>query len=76
MIEGLSSNSRIHVILIPGFAGFDALGQLEYYAGRENGRTSRTNAELFSQMERAYIRFKPMSAYFRTDLPARPRILR
>ena len=24
---------RIHIILIPGFAGFDALGQLEYYAG-------------------------------------------
>ena len=30
---GLSPNSRIHVILITGFAGFDALGQLEYYAG-------------------------------------------
>lgn len=30
MIEGLSPNSRIQVILIPGFAGFDALGQLEY----------------------------------------------
>ena len=24
---------RFHVILIPGFAGFDALGQLEYYGG-------------------------------------------
>lgn len=24
---------RHHVVLIPGFAGFDALGQLEYYAG-------------------------------------------
>ncbi|BDG02967.1 esterase/lipase family protein [Anaeromyxobacter oryzae] len=24
---------RVHVILVPGFAGFDALGQLEYYAG-------------------------------------------
>jgi triacylglycerol lipase len=24
---------RVHVVLIPGFAGFDALGQLEYYAG-------------------------------------------
>ncbi len=24
---------RIHIVLIPGFAGFDALGQLEYYAG-------------------------------------------
>ena len=28
-----SVNSRIHVVLVPGFAGFDALGQLEYYAG-------------------------------------------
>ncbi|MGC3999503.1 MAG: hypothetical protein QM767_19510 [Anaeromyxobacter sp.] len=24
---------RVHVVLVPGFAGFDALGQLEYYAG-------------------------------------------
>jgi hypothetical protein len=24
---------RHHVVLVPGFAGFDALGQLEYYAG-------------------------------------------
>ena len=24
---------RFHVVLIPGFAGFDALGQLEYYGG-------------------------------------------
>ena len=24
---------REHIVLIPGFAGFDALGQLEYYAG-------------------------------------------
>jgi len=30
---GVSSNNRMHVVLIPGFAGFDALGQLEYYAG-------------------------------------------
>jgi hypothetical protein len=27
------NGSRRHVVLIPGFAGFDALGQLEYYAG-------------------------------------------
>lgn len=26
------STKRFHVVLIPGFAGFDALGQLEYYA--------------------------------------------
>ncbi|HVP53690.1 MAG TPA: hypothetical protein VMU45_01760 [Candidatus Eisenbacteria bacterium] len=25
-------NRRIHIVLIPGFGGFDALGQLEYYA--------------------------------------------
>lgn len=28
-----SAGSRLHVVLVPGFAGFDALGQLEYYAG-------------------------------------------
>ena len=27
------SIKRFHVVLIPGFAGFDALGQLEYYSG-------------------------------------------
>ncbi|HTT21333.1 MAG TPA: hypothetical protein VMG82_20560 [Candidatus Sulfotelmatobacter sp.] len=27
------STKRTHVVLIPGFAGFDALGQLEYYGG-------------------------------------------
>jgi triacylglycerol lipase len=27
-----SSPDRLHIVLIPGFAGFDALGQLEYYA--------------------------------------------
>jgi hypothetical protein len=25
--------ARTHLVLVPGFAGFDALGQLEYYAG-------------------------------------------
>jgi hypothetical protein len=25
--------SRTHIVLVPGFGGFDALGQLEYYAG-------------------------------------------
>jgi len=28
-----SSDKRSHIVLIPGFAGFDALGQLEYYGG-------------------------------------------
>ena len=27
------SIQRFHVVLTPGFAGFDALGQLEYYCG-------------------------------------------
>ena len=31
--RGSVSNSRQHIILIPGFGGFDALGQVEYYAG-------------------------------------------
>lgn len=25
--------SRMHIVLVPGFAGFDALGQLQYFAG-------------------------------------------
>ncbi len=28
-----SPGGRVHIVLVPGFAGFDALGQLEYYAG-------------------------------------------
>jgi hypothetical protein len=34
-IQGAKAPSakRFHTVLIPGFAGFDALGQLEYYAG-------------------------------------------
>lgn len=28
-----NSNARVHVVLVPGFGGFDALGQLEYYSG-------------------------------------------
>lgn len=26
-------SSRAHIVLVPGFAGFDALGQIQYYAG-------------------------------------------
>lgn len=26
-------SARVHVVLVPGFGGFDALGQIEYYAG-------------------------------------------
>jgi hypothetical protein len=29
----LGAGRRLHIVLIPGFAGFDALGQLEYYSG-------------------------------------------
>ena len=32
-ICGNSVSPRTHIVLIPGFPGFDALGQLEYYAG-------------------------------------------
>ena len=28
-----ASTKRFHIVLVPGFAGFDALGQLEYYGG-------------------------------------------
>lgn len=33
MTQSTPSGGRLHIVLIPGFAGFDALGQLEYYAG-------------------------------------------
>jgi hypothetical protein len=33
MPRNRTSRGRVHIVLIPGFAGFDALGQLEYYAG-------------------------------------------
>ena len=28
-----SPSPRTHIVLVPGFAGFDALGQMDYYAG-------------------------------------------
>jgi len=28
-----SPSGRVHVVLVPGFTGFDALGQIHYYAG-------------------------------------------
>ncbi|MGE5206497.1 MAG: esterase/lipase family protein [Chlamydiota bacterium] len=31
--QNTKASNRSHIVLIPGFAGFDALGQLEYYAG-------------------------------------------
>jgi triacylglycerol lipase len=31
--QNARTTKRFHVVLIPGFAGFDALGQLEYYGG-------------------------------------------
>lgn len=33
MARNRSSVRRVHIVCIPGFAGFDALGQLQYYAG-------------------------------------------
>ena len=31
--ERAPSTKRFHIVLVPGFAGFDGLGQLEYYGG-------------------------------------------
>jgi triacylglycerol lipase len=31
--SAVAPSGRVHIVLIPGFAGFDALGQIEYYAG-------------------------------------------
>ena len=49
-----SVNSRVHIVMIPGFPGFDALGQMEYYAGvtpqychwKTAGATDRQNVVL------------------------------
>jgi len=34
--NGSTSRKRFHIVLIPGFGGFDALGGVEYYAGTTN----------------------------------------
>ncbi len=31
--NGRASGTRCHIVLVPGFGGFDALGRVEYYAG-------------------------------------------
>ncbi len=31
--DATPSRTRLHIVFVPGFGGFDALGQLEYYAG-------------------------------------------
>ena len=33
MVQSGPSGSRLHIVMVPGFAGFDALGQMAYYAG-------------------------------------------
>ena len=33
MVQNGPSGSRLHIVMVPGFAGFDALGQMGYYAG-------------------------------------------
>jgi hypothetical protein len=52
------SNSRHHLVLIPGFGGFDALGQVEYYAGV---------TEVFHQWTRSAG--KPLMLHYFDNLP-------
>jgi triacylglycerol esterase/lipase EstA (alpha/beta hydrolase family) len=33
MVPSASKSTRTHIVLIPGFGGFDALGDIHYYAG-------------------------------------------
>jgi triacylglycerol lipase len=40
------ASKRVHIVLVPGFAGFDALGQMEYYAGVTPLFHSRTGNEV------------------------------
>ncbi|KAJ9094965.1 hypothetical protein QFC21_005757 [Naganishia friedmannii] len=45
----MSRSPRHHIVLVPGFGGFDALGQLQYYAGVSetfrNWQQSRTDGQ-------------------------------
>ncbi|KAJ9115442.1 hypothetical protein QFC22_005200 [Naganishia vaughanmartiniae] len=45
----MSGSPRHHIVLVPGFGGFDALGQLQYYAGVSeqfhNWQQSRPNGQ-------------------------------
>lgn len=56
-------DTRVHIVLIPGFGGFDALGKVEYYAGvtslfEENTKDNRVRPVLhyFDNLPTAAVR--------------------
>jgi triacylglycerol lipase len=59
-------NSRTHIVMVPGFAGFDALGQLEYYAGvtptfdawRRRATDQRVTLHYFDNLPTAGVRVR------------------
>ena len=57
--ESSISSKRTHIVLIPGFAGFDALGQLEYYSGLtklfKNLRTANAVLHYFDNFPTAAV---------------------
>lgn len=67
------ASGRVHIVLVPGFAGFDALGQIEYYAGvtsafqrwRSSSGNGRTVLHYFDNLPTAGVatRARRLSAY-------------
>ncbi len=57
---GSDSSGRLHVVLVPGFADFDALGQLEYYAGV---------TEVFDTWARGGTPGRPVVLHYFDNLP-------
>lgn len=61
-----SDARRAHVVLVPGFGGFDALGQLEYYAGvtpvferwREAHALARVSLHYFDNLPTAGVEIR------------------
>src|SRR3954468_13526356 len=61
-------SGRLHLVFVPGFGGFDALGEIEYYAGttdvfqawcgqrREDGWGDRVVAHYFDNLPTAGVR--------------------
>ena len=71
MPRNRTSRGRVHIVLIPGFAGFDALGQLEYYAGvtpqfqqwknSREGRREDVALHYFDNFPTAAVRTAPLA---------------
>jgi hypothetical protein len=62
-----NGNDRIHIVLVPGFGAFDALGQVEYYSGI---------TDLFDNWRCTTARILPVTLHYFDNLPTAPVIAR